>query len=70
MAHTQDFQEKLFQEIKGRIKENDESMPYFLDGFWFYNRYETGKEYPIYCRKKEVMHATEEVIFDVAGTLA
>ncbi len=65
MAHTQDFQEKLFQEIKGRIKENDESMPYFLDGFWFYNRYETGKEYPIYCRKKEAMHATEEVIFDV-----
>lgn len=52
LAHTTDFQEKLFQEIKGRIKEQDESVPYQLGDYLYYYRHEEGQEYPIYCRKK------------------
>lgn len=62
MAHTNDFQEKLFQEIKGRIKEEDQSVPYQLGEYFYYTRYETGNEYAIYCRKKGSMDATEEVV--------
>lgn len=65
LAHTKGFQEKLFQEIKGRIVESDMSVPYFENGYWYYSRYETGSDYPIYCRKKENLEAAEEVLFDV-----
>lgn len=65
LAHTKSFQEKLFQEIKGRIVESDMSVPYFENGYWYYTRYETGANYPIYCRKKDNLKATEEVLFDV-----
>ena len=51
LAHTKEFQEKLFQEIKGRIKEQDESLPYQLGDYLYYYRHEEGQEYPIYCRK-------------------
>lgn len=51
MAHTASFQESLFQEMKGRIKEQDESVPYKLGQYLYYSRYEKGEEYPIYCRK-------------------
>jgi len=50
-AHTKDFQADLFQEMKGRIKEDDTSVPYMLNGYWYITRYETGKGYPIYTRK-------------------
>jgi oligopeptidase B len=59
------FREDLFQEIKGRIKEQDESVPYFKNGYWYYTRMETGKEYPIYCRKKDSMTAEETVLLNV-----
>jgi len=65
LAHTKTFQEKLFQEIKGRIVESDMSVPYFENGYWYYSRYETGADYPIYCRKKETLDDTEEVLFNV-----
>ncbi len=64
MAHTKELQEKLFQEIKGRIKEDDRSVPYKLDDYYYYTRYEPGKEYPIYCRKKGSLEAPEEVMLD------
>lgn len=64
-AHTKDFQEDLFQEMKSRIKEDDSSVPYKRNGYWYITRYETGKEYPIYSRKKEVLEAGEEVMFNV-----
>ena len=64
LAHTDDFQEDLFEEIIGRIKQDDESVPYFKNGYWYYTRFEAGKEYPIYCRKKNTMESSEEVIFD------
>lgn len=63
-AHTLDFQKSLFEEMKSRIKEDDESVPYFFNGYWYITRYEEGKQYPIYTRKKESMNAKEEVLFD------
>ena len=54
MAHTEDLQEKLFNEIVGRIKQTDMSVPYKDQGYYHYTRYEEGGEYPIYCRKKAV----------------
>ncbi len=65
MKHTEDFQEKLFQEIVGRIKKDDESVPYKENGYFYYTRYEEGKEYPFYCRKKETLEAPEEIMLDV-----
>ncbi len=65
LAHTEDFQEKVFQELKGRIKESDQSVPYFHRGYYFYTRYEEGKEYPIHCRKKDSLDAEEEVMLNV-----
>ncbi|MGD8414749.1 MAG: S9 family peptidase [Candidatus Latescibacterota bacterium] len=65
MAHTKDLEEKLFQEIKGRIKQNDESVPYKLDDYYYYTRHEDGKEYPFYCRKKGSLDAEEQVMVDV-----
>jgi oligopeptidase B len=64
MANTEELQEKLYEEIVGRIKQTDESLPYFKNGYWYYNRYEEGKEYPIYARKKGSLDAAEEVMLD------
>ncbi|HLF44819.1 MAG TPA: S9 family peptidase [Chitinophagaceae bacterium] len=64
MAGTKTFQENLFKELKGRIKEKDESVPYHFNGFWYYNRYEEGKQYPVYCRKKGSLEAPEEIMHD------
>ncbi len=65
MAHRADFQDKLFDEIVGRIKQDDESVPYFDNGYYYYTRYESGKEHPIYARKKGSLDAEEEVVLDV-----
>jgi oligopeptidase B len=65
LKHTEEFQEKLFDEIVGRIKQTDESVPYKLNGYFYYTRYEEGKEYPIHCRKKGSMDAPEEIMLDV-----
>lgn len=63
-SHTKDFQTALFEEMKSRIKEDDSSVPYKKNGYWYITRYEIGKEYPVYSRKKESLDATEEIIFD------
>ncbi len=63
-AHTQELQENLFEEMKARIKEDDSSVPYFYNGYWYITRYETGKDYPIHTRKKGSMDAKEEILFD------
>jgi oligopeptidase B len=63
-AHTKELQEKLFQEMKSRIKEDDSSVPYKRNGYWYITRYETGKEYPIYSRKKGDLEAEEEIMFN------
>ena len=65
MLHTEKLQEKLFEEIKGRIKEEDQSVPYKKKGYWYYVRYETGKEYPLYCRKHGSLEGEEEILLNV-----
>lgn len=62
MSHTKILQAKLFAEMKGRIKEKDESVPSKIDDYFYYTRFEEGGEYPIYCRKKGSLEGTEEVI--------
>ncbi|MFP2995035.1 S9 family peptidase [Spongiivirga sp. MCCC 1A20706] len=63
-AHTKDFQKSLFEEMKARIKEDDESVPYKYNGYWYITRFEVGKDYPIFTRKKETLEAEEEILFD------
>ncbi len=65
LDHTKPLQEKLYNEIIGRIKQADESVPYKENGYWYYTRYEQGQEYPIYCRKKGDLDAAEEVMLNV-----
>lgn len=64
MAPTKDFQKSLFEEMKGRIKKDDESVPYKYNGYWYITKYQKGKDYPIYTRKKESLEAEEELLFD------
>ncbi|MDG1314685.1 MAG: prolyl oligopeptidase family serine peptidase, partial [Flavobacteriaceae bacterium] len=63
-AKTKDFQVSLFDEMKSRIKEDDSSVPYKYNGYWYITKFEKGKDYPIYTRKKETLEATEELLFD------
>jgi oligopeptidase B len=65
MKGTRQFQKDLYDEIVGRIKQDDESVPYKENGYYYYTRYEEGKEYPIFCRKKETLEAEEEVMANV-----
>ena len=65
MAGTKVLQEKLYNEMKGRIKEKDESVPYFKNGYYYYSRTVEGKDYYVSCRKKGNMNAPEEVLLDV-----
>jgi len=65
MKDTKKLQEKLYQEIIGRIKQTDMSVPYKENGYFYYTRYEEGKEYPVYCRKKENLDAPEEILLNV-----
>ncbi|HEX6426686.1 MAG TPA: S9 family peptidase [Niastella sp.] len=64
MSSTKDLREKLYKEMRGRIKEKDESLPYKDNGYWYYSRFEEGKQYPIFCRKKETLEAPEEIMLD------
>jgi oligopeptidase B len=63
-AHTKELQENLFAEMKSRIKEDDSSVPYFYNGYFYITRFEKGKDYPIYSRKKGSLDAKEEIMFD------
>ncbi len=65
MGDTKEFQDFLFEEMKGRIKEDDQSVPYFKNRYYYITRYETGKQYPIYTRKYESLEADEQILFDV-----
>ncbi len=64
LSHTTKFQNDLFDEIVGRIKKEDESVPYFDNGYYYYSRNEKNKEYAIYCRKKDSLNNPEEVLLD------
>jgi len=64
-AHTNDFKEELFQEMKSRIKEDDESVPYKKNNYFYITKFEKGKQYPIYSRKKETLNNENEIMFNV-----
>jgi oligopeptidase B len=63
-ADTKTFQKELFEEMKGRIKEDDQSVPYLYNGYFYITRFEKGQDYPIYSRKKGSLDAKEEILFN------
>ncbi len=65
LKHTETLQQQLFDEMLGRIQQTDISVPYKLNGYYYYTRFEEGQEYPVYCRKKENMEAPEEILLNV-----
>jgi oligopeptidase B len=65
MAPLADFKKELFQEMKARIKEKDESVPVRDGAYWYYTRYEEGAEYPLYCRRHLSLEADEEIMLDL-----
>ena len=64
MAPHRDLEQKVYDEIVGRLKQDDASVPQRRNGYWYYSRYETGKQYPIYARRKGSLDAPEEVLID------
>ncbi len=64
LAHTKALEETLFEEIKARFKQTDMSVPYKRDDYYYYTRYEEGKEYPIYARKRGALDQPEEITLD------
>lgn len=64
LASSRPVAEALYQEIIGRIKQDDASVPYFKKGYWYYSRFETGKDYALIARRKGSMTAAEEILFD------
>ena len=64
MKDYKPLEEEIFQEIKSRIKEDDSSVPYFENEYFYYTRYEKDKQYPIYCRKKGSLDSDEEILID------
>ncbi len=65
LQDTVDLQENLFHELKSRIKEKDESVPYYKNGYYYYSRTEEGNQYFKFCRRKETLEGEEEVLLDV-----
>ncbi len=63
-AHTDDLRETLFDEIVGRIKQDDNTVPYLYNDYWYYRRYQEDREYPFHCRKEGTLEAPEEVMLD------
>ena len=64
MASTNDLQKKLYDEMIGRLKQTDTSLPTKIGDYWYYNKTQEGKNYPVYCRKKGSMEGTEEILID------
>lgn len=64
LASSKPMTETLYKEITGRIKQDDSSVPYFKHGYWYYSRFETGKDYAIIARRKTNMDAPEEILFE------
>ena len=69
MAHTQALQERLYEEMKGRVLQNDQSVPFREGNYFYYTRLVEGKNYPIYARKRGTLTAPEEIMID-ANVLA
>lgn len=64
MKDTESLQNELYEEILGRIKQDDMSYPVKRNGYFYYSRFEEGKEYPVYCRRKDNMENPEQILLD------
>ena len=67
LKHTENLQEKIYNEIIGRIKKEDKSVPYLDNGYYYFHLFKENKEYPVYCRQKASCDESEEIILDVNG---
>ena len=65
LAHIKPLETKVYNEIVGRLQQDDSTVPYRMNGYWYYKRFETGKEYPIYARRKGTKDAPEEILLNV-----
>src|SRR5678815_3466813 len=65
LAHTKALETRVYNEIIGRLKQDDATVPYLMNGYWYYRRFETGKEYPIYARRKGSKDAAEEILLNL-----
>jgi oligopeptidase B len=65
LRFTQEFQEKLYQEMLGRIQQTDLTVPYLLRGYLYFTRTEEGKQYPYHCRRGEAEGSPEELLLDL-----
>ncbi|MGA2343650.1 MAG: S9 family peptidase [Steroidobacteraceae bacterium] len=64
LAPVAALRDTLYNEIVGRLKPDDASVPYFKDGFWYYSRYEAGREHPVFARRRSSLQEPEEIILD------
>ena len=64
LAHVKPLEDRIYREIVARIKQDDSSVPYRKRGYWYYTRYEEGREYPVYARRRGSLEAAEEVMLD------
>jgi oligopeptidase B len=64
LAHVKPLESQVYQEIIGRLQQDDSTVPYLMNGYWYYKRFETGKEYPIYARRKGTKDAPEEILLE------
>ncbi|HUC40728.1 MAG TPA: hypothetical protein VMR92_07815, partial [Gemmatimonadales bacterium] len=64
MAHTEALQDRLYEEMKGRVLQNDQSVPFREGNYFYYTRLVEGKNYPIYARKRGSVTAPEEIMID------
>ncbi|MFT5513136.1 MAG: oligopeptidase B [Bacteroidia bacterium] len=65
MKDSEPFQTLLYEEMVGRIKQDDASVPYLLNGYWYYTKFHEGKEYPVFCRKRDNLEGDEIILLDV-----
>ena len=69
LAHIKPLETKVYNEIIGRLQQDDSTVPYLMNGYWYFRRFETGKEYPIYSRRADVANAPEEILLNVQRTV-
>lgn len=65
MAPTEALRKSLYDELLGRIQEDDLSVPYRKNGYWYYSKTEKGKQYPTLCRKRGSLEAPEQIVLDM-----
>jgi oligopeptidase B len=64
LAHIKPLETKVYSEIVGRLQQDDSTVPYLMNGYWYFRRYETGKEYPIYSRRAAAEGSPEEILLN------